>query len=233
MARSGLLPEEWLKQYGLLGALGTEEGDTIQFAKNQVGLLDALLAAQPMIQVDESFAKARQQLLQFEGITASEPPETFTGSLRPYQKDGLGWLNFLRKFGLNGCLADDMGLGKTVQVLALLDDRRRLRQTPGEFADKPAGPSLVVVPRSLIYNWVQEATRFAPQLKVLDHAAVDRLKTAEHFGDYDMILTTYGTLRNDAMVLKDVHFDYAILDEAQAIKNGASENRQGGQTVAR
>jgi SNF2 family DNA or RNA helicase len=136
------------------------------------------------------------------------------GALRPYQRDGLGWLGFLRSFGLNGCLADDMGLGKTVQVLAMLDHRRQLN----------VGPSLVVVPRSLVFNWQQEAAKFSPRLRVLNHATADRLKTTEHFTDYDLILTTYGTLRNDVALWRDLRFDYVILDEAQAIKNAQSES---------
>src|SRR5262245_65298321 len=82
------------------------------------------------------------------------------------------------------------------------------------------GPSLAIVPKSLVFNWKQEAARFAPKLRVLDHTGHAREKESlEHFDDYDMILTTYGTLRNDAVLFKDTRFDYVILDEAQAIKN--------------
>jgi SNF2 family DNA or RNA helicase len=83
-------------------------------------------------------------------------------------------------------------------------------------------PSLLVVPRSLAFNWKAEAARFAPQLRILDHTGQQRLKTTEHFDDYDLIITTYGTLRQDAVRFKDVEFDYVILDEAQAIKNAAT-----------
>ncbi len=139
--------------------------------------------------------------------------------MRSYQKDGLGWLHFLQRFGFGGCLADDMGLGKTVQVLALLESRRALRaQGPGN-GPRP-GPSLVVVPRSLIFNWRQEAERFTPAMRVLDHVGTGRTKgRTDHFDDYDLILTTYGTLRRDVAHLKDVPFDYVVFDESQAIKN--------------
>jgi SNF2 family DNA or RNA helicase len=83
---------------------------------------------------------------------------------------------------------------------------------------------MVVVPRSLVFNWQQEAAKFAPQLRVLDHAIADRLKTTDHFQDFDLILTTYGTLRNDVAQWRDIRFDYVILDEAQAIKNASSES---------
>ena len=220
----GILPEQWLKRYGLLAAVADVTDDTIQFAKNQVGLLDALLAEMPAESVDETFARVREQLRRFETVQPVDPPQSFVGSLRPYQRDGLGWMDFLRTFGLNGCLADDMGLGKTVQVLALLDQRRILRQAPPTEGQTPPGPSMVVVPRSLVFNWQQEAAKFAPQLRVLDHATADRLKTTDHFQDFDLILTTYGTLRNDIAQWRDIRFDYVILDEAQAIKNAASES---------
>jgi len=220
----GILPEEWLKRYGLLAAVANVKDDAIQFAKSQVGLLDALLAEIPAENVDEPFAKAREELRRFEAIAPVDPPQTFIGLLRPYQREGLGWLDFLRTFGMNGCLADDMGLGKTVQVLALLEERRLLRQSARAGGQTVPGPSLVVVPRSLVFNWQQEAIKFAPRLRVLDHATGDRLKTTDHFEDFDLILTTYGTLRNDVAHWRDVRFDYVILDEAQAIKNASSES---------
>ncbi|HRK31990.1 MAG TPA: SNF2 helicase associated domain-containing protein, partial [Tepidisphaeraceae bacterium] len=109
----GVLPEDWLEQYGVLAAMGEVDGDHIKFSNKQVGLLDALLAAVPEATWDESFTKLRQQLEQFNGIEAAEAPPEFSGELRHYQKDGLGWIGFLRKLGFGGCLADDMGLGKT------------------------------------------------------------------------------------------------------------------------
>jgi hypothetical protein len=220
----GILPEQWLKRYGLLAAVGEVKDEAVQFAKNQVGLLDALLAEIPALDVDETFAKARDELRRFEGVRAINPVASFNGVLRPYQCDGLGWLNFLRTFGLNGCLADDMGLGKTVQVLALLEERRLLRKESSGNGHPKIGPSLVVVPRSLVFNWEQEAAKFTPQMRVLNHATADRLKTANHFHEYDLVLTTYGTLRNDVAQWRDFQFDYVVLDEAQAIKNPASES---------
>ena len=145
------------------------------------------------------------------------PPPGFRGELRPYQRAGLGWLHFLRDFGFGGCLADDMGLGKTVQVLALLESRREAR------AAEELGPSLVVAPRSLIFNWRSEAARFTPELRVLDHPGIARSRDGESFAGHDLVLTTYGTLRRDLASLHGVEFDYVILDEAQAIKNGDSQ----------
>ncbi len=216
----GLLPEEWLKKYATLAGVGTPDGDHLRFQRTQVGLMDVLLAEQPEAQFDEQFERARERLRLFQGVSPAEPPAGFQGQLRSYQQDGLGWLHFLQEFGFGGCLADDMGLGKTVQVLALLETRRVLRAAP-EKRLRPA-PSLVVVPRSLVFNWKEEAARFAPNLRVLDHSGVSRGKPGKQFDDYDVILTTYGTLRKDIADIKDYHFDYAILDEAQAIKNSNS-----------
>lgn len=233
----GLLPEEWLKKYGLLASLGSAEADHLRFTRSQIGLLDALLASQPEASFDESVARAREELQRFEGIKAVDSPSSFAGELRGYQRDGLGWLYFLQQFSFGGCLADDMGLGKTVQVLALLESRRIERERANNGAAQPAkkksravkksdglAPSLVVVPKSLVFNWIQEAARFTPRLRVLDHTGMGRLKTADHFDDYDLIITTYGTLRRDAIQFKDVQFDYVILDEAQAIKNANTES---------
>jgi superfamily II DNA or RNA helicase len=247
----GMLPEDWLNKYGLLAGLGEAHEDHLRFRKTQVGVLNALLSSQPESDFDETFARARDELKRFDGIKSADPPEAFNGELRPYQKDGLGWINFLRQFGFGGCLADDMGLGKTIMVLALLESRRQLSEEMGRQVDGETGiiksneergcesasnngdgssvapsprrsvaPSLAVVPKSLVFNWKQEAARFAPRLRVLDHTGQTRGKESlEHFDDYDLILTTYGTLRNDAILFKDTRFDYVILDEAQAIKN--------------
>ncbi|HEX8910997.1 MAG TPA: SNF2-related protein, partial [Humisphaera sp.] len=256
----GLLPEDWLKKYAGLAGLGETEGDTIKFSTRQVGFLDALLSSMPEARFDESFGRARDELMRFSGIEAIAPPASFQGTLRQYQSEGLGWMAFLRKFGFGGVLADDMGLGKTVQVLALLEARRRERTADRENAHaaaagngstnghaptnadapsnatagpatKRSGPTLVVAPRSLVFNWKSEAAKFAPDLRVLDHTAVDRVRSADHFQQYDLVITTYGTLRRDMSYFKDVRFDYAILDEAQAIKNAASESAKAARLI--
>jgi superfamily II DNA or RNA helicase len=213
----GMLPEEWLRKYASIAGMGTVQGDHVRFTPTQVGLLDALLAARPEINADERFSRARQELRRFSGIEPADPTPEFTGTLRGYQRDGLGWMHFLRRFGFGGCLADDMGLGKTVMVLALLEARRV------EKTKEPRRPSLVVVPRSLIFNWAQEAARFAPRLRLLDHTGLERRQPGSHFNDYDLVMTTYGTLRRDAAQLRAVPFDYCILDEAQAAKNASTD----------
>lgn len=218
----GLIPQELLRKYGILAGLGSLQGDHLRFSLTQTGILDALLAAEPVATCDEVFARVRRKLLDFQGVQPLNPPAGFAGQLRGYQLEGLGWLHFMQEFGFGGCLADDMGLGKTVQVLALLESRRELRSLSDPAMRPP--PSLVVVPKSLIFNWCQEASRFTPNLRVLDHTGSNRTKDGKIFDEYDMILTTYGTLRRDALLFKQKTFDYVILDESQAVKNASTES---------
>ena len=215
----GIIPEEWLAKYHLFAGLGSVDGDRLRFSRPQIGLLDALIGEQPEVTGDALFERARREIKAFSGVEPADPPAQFQGTLRDYQREGLGWLYFLQRFGFGGCLADDMGLGKTIQALALLDSRRDLRAGDANAAPRP---SLVVVPRSLVFHWKKEAAGFAPRLRVLDHTGAARLKPGDHFDDYDVILTTYGTLRRDALEFKDQRFDYCILDEAQAIKNAGT-----------
>ncbi len=126
-ASLGLLPEAWLERYGLLAGVGKPRGDQLGFRRSQVGMLDALLASQPEVEVDAAFARARDRLGSFTGVRAKEAPPPVPRQATDYQREGLGWLDFLQRFGFGGCLADDMGLGKTVQVLALLVGARRAR----------------------------------------------------------------------------------------------------------
>jgi len=211
----GILPEEWMTRYGLLAGLGEVEGEHLKFGLVQAGILDALLASQPSVDFDARFLEIRERLASFSGVQPDEEPPTFRGELRPYQREGLGWLRFLEEFHFGGCLADDMGLGKTIQMLAFLEGRRR--------RNKKRMPSLVVVPKSLLFNWKQECERFTPEMKAMEYAGLDRARLRDDFTRYDLILTTYGTLRRDILTLKDVAFDYVILDEAQAIKNSSSQ----------
>ena len=215
----GMLPEEWLARYGPLARLSESEGDTLRFAPSHALLLDALLAEQDpsQVQTDAEFRERCEKLRSFSGVHPAREPCGFHGRLRDYQRDGLGWLHFLRDFGCGGCLADDMGLGKTVQVLALLYGRR------SSFPD-PCPPSLVVVPKSLVFNWIDEGARFAPQLRMLNYTGASRHELWEQMSDCDVLVTTYGTLRRDILKLKEIRFDYAILDEAQAIKNHHSQS---------
>ena len=213
-----ILPDEWVAEIGRLAALGKKEGNAFRFKLNQAGLLDVLLADRPEVRFDATFLKARDRLKAFDGIRPASQPAGFQGQLRDYQREGVGWIEFLRDFGFGGCLADDMGVGKTAQVLAALENRRIARRQEGSSVP----PSIAVVPRSLVFNWKQEAARFTPGLRILDHTTPDR--DTEKIAGHDLVLVTYGTLRRDIVQLREIKFDYAILDEAQAIKNAASDS---------
>jgi superfamily II DNA or RNA helicase len=138
--------------------------------------------------------------------------------LRPYQKQGVGWIEFLRKNQFGGILADEMGLGKTLQTLALL---RHVRQT------QPTSlPALVVCPTSLVFNWIAEAKRFVPELKVLALHGPDRHALFKEVAQNDLILTSYALIRRDSERYRELQFDTLVLDEAQHIKNRQTQNAQ-------
>ncbi len=161
--------------------------------------------------MDEPVSRLRGRL---RALAASPEPSLPTGlraTLRPYQRDGLAWLQFLRELGAGGILADDMGLGKTVMTLALL---ARWKE------DEGAQPALVVCPTSVVGNWVREARRFTPELDVLllDGASRDLEAIAAH----DLVVTSYGLVRRDIERLASKRFRCAVLDEAQNVKNPES-----------
>lgn len=150
-------------------------------------------------------------LLQARGLTAPELPATFRATLRPYQAQGVAWLDLLRESGLGGILADDMGLGKTVQILALI----ALEKARGDLAN----PVLVVAPTSLMTNWSAEAQKFAPELKVLVLHGPDRKHRFPAIAEHDLVLTTYPLIARDREILLAREWHMAVLDEAQTIKN--------------
>ncbi len=224
----GFLPQQWLDEHQLLMAVGQVEDDHVRFRSSQVFLLDALLSQQRQVDVDEQFRVAREKIANFEGIEPIEADPTFTGELRPYQKGGLGWLDFLRSIGIGGVLADDMGLGKTIQVLAMLDtwySRTRGEAKNGDGKNAAAVdhlPTLIVVPKSVVFNWIDEAERFAPKLRTVAYTGTDRHCLRDEFHNHDVIVTSYGLVRRDVTELRNHRFEYVVLDEAQAIKNPAS-----------
>ncbi len=208
----GLLPLEWLEKFGPLAQFGTVENDSIRMSPLQALFLSSVLGSDPQFRKNERLKTFKKLITDLQTLNEMDPPGPFKGELRPYQKQGLFWLDTLRVNNLGGILADDMGLGKTVQVLALLC---------GQKTDKP---TLIVAPKSLIFNWVAEAEKFAPQLRVLNLTGSDRHFHRDRLADYDVILTTYQTLRMDVAKIKDIEFSYFILDEAHYVKNSESQS---------
>jgi superfamily II DNA or RNA helicase len=211
----GILPEKWLEDWSLFERLGEAGEDTLRFERSQAWLLDALLAGREGVTLDREFTQLRDRVLRFEGLKEREVPEGFRGELRPYQRETLAWLAFLEELGIGGCLADDMGLGKTVQILAHLEGRRA-------SAGKSTKPTLVVAPRSLCFHWMREAAQFTPEIRCLEFTGTDRKARLARIAQHDLVVTTYGTVRQDIEKLSKFDFDCVVLDEAQAIKNPLS-----------
>ncbi len=166
----------------------------------------------------ETIRDLGRQLNKFEGIEPVKAPKEFKGQLRPYQQEGLNWLQFLRKFNLNGILADDMGLGKTIQALVHISVEKS-----GKRITKPC---LVIMPTSLIPNWTKEALQFTPNLSVLSLHGPNRKSFFKDINKHDLVLTTYPLLSRDKSFFMNQNFHTVILDEAQAIKNSKSQAAQ-------
>lgn len=166
----------------------------------------------------ERLKKLARRMRDFEGVRSVPPPNTFKGALRPYQQQGLDWLQFLREYELAGILADDMGLGKTIQTLAHLAVEKR--------AGRMRRPCLIIAPTSLLGNWKREAEQFTPKLRVLVLQGPDRHAGFGAIEDHDLVLTTYPLLTRDDEVLLSQHWHYLILDEAQQIKNPRARSAQ-------
>jgi superfamily II DNA or RNA helicase len=209
----GVVPADWLAQHRGLAQLGTIHDGAVRVPRARAMILDVMLAAVPEIETDARFRRLHARLSAWHQVEPAAEPRGFVGELRHYQRDGLGWLGFLREVGFGGCLADDMGLGKTVQVLAAIAAIRRGRKHP----------SLVVAPKSVVFNWLDEARRFLPGVEVVDYTGLDRAARRAELPTAELIITTYATMRLDIEALAAQPFAYVVLDEAQAIKNPTSQ----------
>jgi superfamily II DNA or RNA helicase len=236
-----ILPGEWFANYRDLLSFAKVQNDSIRLEKKHFPLLNREML------VDS--ATYKQNLLSLiEGKCEPEKiPEGIKANLRNYQTEGYSWLFRLYKNGFGGCLADDMGLGKTLQTLTLL--RRIQEESPEEgvagktqnttvdfqlsiFDNQPSSgksslrTALIVVPTSLVHNWMNEASRFVAGLKMHAYTGPQRSNLAELFQQYDIIITSYGILRNDIDKFLAFDFFYLILDESQMIKNSGSKTYQ-------
>src|SRR2546421_1761562 len=164
---------------------------------------------------DQTLREMLSRLNDKNAFAPIEDPLNLQGTLRDYQKRGVGWLQYLENLGLNPCLADDMGLGKTLEVIArLLKEREEAGNVP---------PTLVIAPTSVLGNWRKEIERFAPQLRTLVHQGITRLKAKQNFAQtpskYDVVLTSFALARLDEKLLQSMEWHRVVVDEAQNIKN--------------
>jgi len=213
----GYLPEDWVKKYKHLFDFAelNNESESLRLARHHITLIDQLLKENEGWQTDESFSQNLNKIKNFSGIKPVPVPETFNGELFPYQKAGYDWLYFLQENHFGGCLADDMGLGKTIQILAFLQAQYE--------SNKTLPPTLIVVPRSLLINWQQEAQHFTPNLRVLEYFGNTRHELSAQLCQADLIVTTYGIMMRDITELRGKEFHYIVLDESQTIKNPLSK----------
>lgn len=210
----GILPETWLKKYSLLFRVGEGKSNSLRLSKYHLSVIDELHQEKDETEVLIELEEKYNRLRGFNRINEIDPPERLAHILRPYQVAGYHWLNYLSEVGWGGILADDMGLGKTVQALSFLQYYQDTNQ---------ALRAIVVCPTTLMFNWENEIKKFTPNLTYYIHHGADRARVKETFAPYNIIITTYGTLRSDIKLLTEIPFDYVVLDESQAIKNPQSK----------
>jgi superfamily II DNA or RNA helicase len=211
----GILNEEWLQMYGTIMRHGKISQQEIQvprwlaFSEEETTEGEAVL--KPVLH--HTWLQKWQQW-QKEGAPVFQLPSNIQATLRPYQQKGFEWMLLLAEAGAGACLADDMGLGKTLQTISVLSH---------QLQQQPAQRHLIVCPSSLIYNWSQELQKFAPHVKLLIYHGANRAITDAAAGDYQVIITSYGTVRQDIEELCLVAFGTVVLDESHNIKNPAAQ----------
>ncbi len=211
-----LLKREDIERLKTLFLHGDLKGESVRIPISNLGIIDELYE-DFVNKESETLLRLKtliDKLKSFNGIQRIPPARGFKGRLRSYQQEGLDWLYFLYKYGINGILADDMGLGKTIQVLALfsvLKEHMELRNV------------LIVTPVSTLSNWVEEIKRFTPGLTFYVHYGQKRLREVNGIKNNDITLISYQTLRNDIGILKNFSFNYLVMDEAQIAKNPLSK----------
>lgn len=222
-----ILPETWFTKYKNMFEFGKSTDDSLRIHKQHFSLLGDTFSDGSRKEYERL-----EKLLFPEQVPEVKQPSGLNCSMRKYQSDGLNWLILLQTAGLGGCLADDMGLGKTIQTLAMLQYNKE-NLTAGTRT-KPENElslfenhdskltSLIIVPASLIYNWENEISRFAPGMKVYSYKGNQRKKSTDYFQNFDIILSSYHTIRQDIELISSYSFHYIILDESQVIKNPAS-----------
>jgi superfamily II DNA or RNA helicase len=232
-----ILPEEWFARFREIMSFGKADEQRIRLKPGYFMLL-----MESGLEIDPELRKKVDEMSST-SLSGQSLPEGLHATLRNYQKEGYDWMYHLYSYGLGGCLADDMGLGKTLQSLTLLLKLKRKSSNQLFFDNDGTGQlslfgnelqpveerqpaTLIILPVSLVHNWENEIRKFASSLKVFCYTGARRKENSRLSGIidyYDIILTTYGTARNDADILSEHEFFYIILDEGQNIKNPESK----------
>lgn len=206
------LTEQLRRRVEELGAFGDRLKSKMRFPAVRSGAIEEI-SDKLKVTSDKHWKDCLSRIREADEV-CPDVPSTLHTELRDYQVDGFRWLSRLAHWGAGACLADDMGLGKTIQALAVLLERAE------------GGPSLVVAPTSVTFNWVDEARRFAPTLNVHLFGSGDRAEALKELGPRDVVITSYGLLHNETKRFEKIDWHTAVLDEAQAIKNGATRRSQ-------
>ncbi len=207
------LPESWIKKLGhKLQAMGydPEKPPKKKFHNHEVPVLDTILDDIEQVKADTFWTELSDKIHSFQEIRQVDQQDMHQAQLRPYQHQGLNYLNFLHEYRFGGILADEMGLGKTVQTLSFI----QLMKERGQ-----KGPTLIIVPTSVLPNWEREAQKFVPDLKRLVIYGARRSGMFKLIKESDLVMTTYALLRRDLQELLQHEYRGIILDEAQNIKN--------------
>ncbi len=211
----GILPDAWIERMAQFFFAAEVVGEDLVTPRMHFDAIAQIFTEEELDdEVKESVRHYQATLANLKTIEPVAPPQSLQATLRPYQLEGLSWLRFLDDHQFGGVLADDMGLGKTLQVIALM-----LLRKEKELSDT----HLVVVPTTLLFNWQAELKRFAPSLKVHILHGAGRKKDRSEFDQYDVVITSYGTLLSDINYLRYYQFSYVFLDESQQVKNIGSQ----------
>ncbi len=207
------LPDSWLKRLkNKLVSMGMDPDSAPKkkFKKYEAPVLDKIVDEAEEIEANSFWNNLKERIHNFKKIKQIEHPKGLKAKLRPYQLQGVSFLNFLREYGFGGILADEMGLGKTLQTLALL---QYVKEKGG------SGPNLIIVPTSVLPNWQKEIDKFVPHMKTLVIYGTNREPLFKEIPESDIVLTTYALIRRDLDQLLKYEYSAVILDEAQNIKN--------------
>ena len=203
--------DEWLSRYRTLAEFGglKEHNGKVRVPRHAAAMAVSLAESGGGMELDDATLDLASLAKGGASIPNVELPKGLHATLREYQHAGFNWMVFLSNRGLGGVLADDMGLGKTVQSLAFVLHRHK----------EDAGVHIVIAPRSVVDNWVDECKKFCPDMPVHTHLGLDRVKSTERLPKKGLLLTSYNILQRDIKLLSSIEYSSVILDEAHVIRN--------------